>query len=94
MKLLNYDTRTLIYQHMRSDVQEVKEVPQSYTKTQYDILRRLIQRKKVTEEFFTFLLSSLFEIEDWKQLTYEQMYELIHILTFWNYRTEKERKDA
>lgn len=64
MKLLNYDTRILIYQHMRSDIQEVKEVPLSYTKTQYDILRRLIQQKKVTEEFFTFLLASLFEIAD------------------------------
>lgn len=94
MKLMNYDVRTLIYQNVRSGVQKVKEEPQTYTKAQYDILCRLIVQKKVTEEFFTFLLSSLFEIADWKQLTYEQMFELIHVLTFWNYQTEKERKDA
>lgn len=85
MKLMNYDTKTLIYQNVRSSVQEVKEVPQTYTKKQYDILCRLIQQKKVTEQFFNFLLESLFELRDWKQLNYKQMYELIHVLTFYNY---------
>ena len=91
MKLMNYDAKTLIYQNVRSSVQEVKEVSQTYTKKQYDILCRLIQQKKVTEQFFNFLLESLFELKDWKQLNYKQMYELIHVLTFWNYQSEKER---
>lgn len=91
MKLMNYDPRTLIYQNMRSNVQEVRKMPQNYTQTQIKILRRLIQQKKVTEQFFVFLLESLFELKDWKQLDYEQMYELIHVLTFWNYQTEKGR---
>ena len=89
MKLMNYDTKTLIYQNVRSRVQDVQEKPQTYTKTQYDILCRLIQQKKISKQFFDFLLESLFELKDWKQLSYEQMYELIHILTFYNY--EKER---
>lgn len=93
MKLMNYDTKSLIYQNLRSDVREVKEKPQTFTKKQYDILCRLIQQKKITEQFFSLILTSLFEITDWKLLSYEQMYELIHVLTFWNYQTEaaKER---
>ena len=89
MKLLNYDKKTLIYQNLRSDVQEVKKNPQTYTQRQYHILYRLIQQKKITKQFFNFLLESLFELKDWKQLNYEQMYELIHVLTFYNYHKER-----
>lgn len=92
MKLMNYDTKSLIYQNLRSDVREVKEKPQTYTQTQYKILCRLIQQKKITRQFFDFLLESLFELKDWKQLSYEQAYELIHVLTFWNYQTETEKE--
>ena len=92
MKLMNYDPKTLIYQNVRADVQKVQEKPQTYTQTQYKILCRLITQKKVTKQFFDFLLESLFELKDWKQLSYEQMFELIHILTFYNY--EKERTKA
>lgn len=92
MKLMNYDTKSLIYQNLRSDVREVKEKPQTYTQTQYKILCRLIQQKKITRQFFDFLLESLFELKDWKQLSYEQAYELIHVLTFWNYQTEIEKE--
>lgn len=84
-----YETEKLIYQNVRSDVQEV---PHGYTQTQFKILCRLIQQKKVTEQFFNFLLESLFELKDQKQLSYEQMYELIHVLTFWNYQTEAEKE--
>ena len=91
MKLVNYDPKTLIYQNVRADVQKVQEKPQTFTKKQYDILCRLIQQKKITKQFFSFILSSLFdEITDWKQLDYSQMYELIHVLTYFDY--EKERK--
>ena len=91
MKLMNYDAKTLIYQNVRSRVQDVEEKPQTYTKKQYDILCNLIRQKKITEQFFDFLLESLFELKDWKQLNYKQMYEMIHVLTFWNYQTKKER---
>ena len=91
MKLMNYDKKDLIYQNMRIDIQNVQYKPQTYTKTQYGILCRLIQQKKITEQFFVFLLESLFALKDWKQLNYEQMYELIHVLTFWDYQTRKER---
>lgn len=94
MKLMNFDKRDLIYQNIHADVQKVQEKPQTYTKTQYRILCRLIQQKEITEQFFNLILSCLFEITDWKQLNYEQMYELIHILTFWNYQTERERKNV
>lgn len=86
MKLHNYDERTLIMKNLRS-VEE--NVPTAYTKAQYDILCRLIRQKHITEQFFHFLLMNLYGLHDWKNLNYSQMYELIHILTFWNY--EKER---
>lgn len=89
MKLLNYDAKTLIYQNIRADVQKGEETPQKYTKTQLSILRRLIQQKKITEQFFGLLLNSLFETKNWKGLTYTQMYELIHVLTFYNYGKER-----
>ena len=91
MKLMNYDKKDLIYQNMRTDIQNVQDKPQTYTKTQYNIICRLIQQKKITEQFFSLVLTSLFEITDWKQLNYKQMYELIHVLTFWDYQTRKER---
>ena len=92
MKLMNYDPKTLIYQNVHSGVQDVEKKSQTYTKTQYDILCRLIKQKGITRQFFDFLLESLFELKDWKQLSYKQMYELIHILTFWNYQTQTEKE--
>lgn len=89
MKLANYDIKTLIYQNLRPDVQKIQEQTQAYTRTQFNILCRLIHRKKITRQFFDFILSSLFEITDWKKLNYKQMYELIHVLTFWNYQAGK-----
>lgn len=87
MKLLNYDKRTLILQNVRT---VTKTTPDTYSKAQYQILCRLIRQKGITEPFFQLLLSSLYDLQDWKQLTYWQMYELIHVLTFYDY--EKERK--
>ena len=91
MKLMNFDTRTLIYENVRANVQKAEKKQQTYTKAQYDILCRLIVQKKITEQFFSFILSSLFGIKDWKQLSYEQMYELIHVLTFWDYGKERRK---
>lgn len=83
MKLLNYDNRILIMQNVRS---VNREVPSTYTSSQYRILCNLIRQKKITKQFFDFLLLELYGLSDWKQLDYWQMYELIHILTFYNYR--------
>lgn len=82
MKLLNYDERTLILQNVRSVVQDT---PTTYSNAQYQILCRLIRQKRITEQFFNFLLLHLYGLTDWKKLTYGEMYELIHILTYWNY---------
>lgn len=82
MKLLNYDTHTLIMQNVRS---VAKELPPTYTKSQYRILCNLIRQKRITKQFFDFLLLQLYDLTDWRELDYSQMYQLIHILTYWNY---------
>ncbi len=83
MKLMNYDTRTLIYQNVRYP-QAIR--PKNQTKRQYAILCRLIRQKKITKQSFDILLVELFGISDWKQLNYSQMYEIIFILTHWDYQ--------
>ena len=82
MKLLNYDARELIYQNLRCTT---VIVPETYTKRQYQILYNLIRQKKITKQSFDILLSELYGLSDWKQLNYSQMYELIYILSHWNY---------
>ena len=82
MKLVNYDERTLILQNLRPDTRQVNN---TYTKAQYRILCNLIRQKRITESFFMLVLSSLYGLNDWKQLSYEEMYELIHILTYYDY---------
>ena len=86
MKLLNYDHRDLIMQNVRC---VKKETPSTYTESQYRILCRLIRQKKITKAFFEFILFQLYDLKDWKKLNYSQMYELIHILTFYDYKKEK-----
>lgn len=83
MKLLNYDKRTLILNNLRSA--EKAPISESYTESQYKILCNLIIQKKIEKRFFNFLLMELYDLSNWKELSYEQMYELIHILTYWNY---------
>lgn len=83
MKLMNYDTKYLIMQNVQSTT---KEVPNTYTLCQYQILCKLIRQKKITRQFFEFLLLYLYDLTDWRQLNYQQMYELIHVLTYFNYR--------
>lgn len=82
MKLMNYDCRTLIMKNVRT---VPRELPTTYSKAQYQILCRLITQKHITKQFFEFLLLQLYDLSDWKQLNYNQMYELIHILTYWDY---------
>lgn len=89
MKLLNYDERTLILQNVRS---VVHDTPTTYSKAQYQILCRLIRQKRITEQFFNFLLQHLYGLTDWKKLTYSEMYELIHILTFYNYPIDNSKQ--
>ena len=83
MKLLNYDRRELILQNVRS---VTREVPATYTKSQYRILCNLIRQKRITKQFFDFLLLQLYGLTDWKQLNYSQMYDFIHVLTFYDYQ--------
>ena len=83
MKLLNYDRRELILQNVRT---VIREVPATYTKSQYRILCNLIRQKRITKQFFDFLLLQLYDLTDWKQLNYSQMFELIHILTYFDYQ--------
>ena len=82
MKLLNYDERTLILNNVCS---VAREIPPTFSRTQYNILCRLIKQKPISEQFFNFLLLKLYGLQDWKKLNYEQMYELIHVLTYYNY---------
>ena len=49
MKLMNYDTKHLIMQNVRSTT---KKVPCTYTSCQYQILCKLIRQKKITKQFF------------------------------------------
>lgn len=87
MKQLNYDMRTLIMQNVRTA--EKKPLPDTYTRSQYRILRKLIVQKKIEKRFFDFIVSGLFGKTDWKTLDYSEMYTLIYVLT--NYKYEKER---
>ena len=82
MKLMNYDAKYLIEQNIRNTT---AEIPQTFTLCQYRILCRLIRSKKVTKQFFQFLLVNLFNTEDWKTLNYMQMYQLIYALSHWDY---------
>lgn len=83
MKLLNYDNRELIMQNVRK---VTREVPLTYTKSQYHILCNLIRQKRITKQFFDFLLLQLFDLSNWREMDYLQMYQMIHILTYWNYK--------
>ena len=87
MKLLNYDKRTLILQNVKTNAP--KKVPPTFTFRQYKILCNLIQRKKISKESFDTVLDALFDLKDWRKLDYQQMYELIHVLTYWNYERVK-----
>lgn len=80
---MNYDHRELIMQNVRT---VTREVPENFTVAQYQILRKLIIQKRISKQFFDFLLLQLYDLSDWKQLNYSQMYELIHILTYFNYQ--------
>lgn len=84
MKQINFDARTLLLQNIRQP--EKSPEPTGITKTQYEYLCKLIKRKKITKPFFEFLLSELYREKDWRRLSYQQMYELIHILTYYDYK--------
>ena len=62
-----------------------RNVPEHYTESQYRILCRIIKQKKISKRFFNFVLSGLFQVSDWKRLNYNQMYELIRVLTNLDY---------
>lgn len=89
LKQLNYDVRTIILQNVRTA--ERPAMPEHYTKSQYRILCNLIVQKKIEKRFFDFILLGLFGLTDWKKLDYSQMYTLIHVLTYYDYRKGEEK---
>lgn len=90
MKLMNYDMRTLILQNLKI---HTHQHPTTYSKAQYNILYRLIKQKHITKQFFDYLLFNLYGLHDWKRLNYSQMYELIHIITYYDYKKERYNND-
>ena len=82
MKLLNYDKRTLILQNVQA---VERQLPTKYTKRQYEILCNLIRQKNISKKFFEMVVLELYGVSDWHKLSYKQMYELIHVLTFYDY---------
>lgn len=91
MKLMNYDSKTLIMNNLRSA--EKPPVTDGYTHRQYEILCNLIRQKNIEKRFFDFLLKELYDLSDWRKLTYAQMFELIHILTFYDYKKERKNNE-
>lgn len=89
MKQLNYDMRSLILMNVKST--EKPPVPDTYTRGQYRLLRKVIIQKKVEKRFFDFILSGLFEKTDWKTLNYSEMYLLIYTLSHYDYRKGEEK---
>lgn len=75
----------LVVKNVRCTVREILE---TYTKAQYKILCRLIKQKHITKEFFYFMIEQIFDLSDWKWMDYRQMYKMIHILTFYDYKKE------
>ncbi len=82
MKLLNYSAEELIMQNVK---RPVRELPTKITMAQYRLLCKLIRQKNIEKRFFDFLLSELYHTLNWRELNYQQMYRLIHILIYWNY---------
>ena len=58
MKLMNYDTKTLIMNNLRTT--EKESVSDGYTHRQYEILCNLIRQKNIEKKFFDFLLNELY----------------------------------
>lgn len=87
MKLINYDGKALVTMHLKEErpYRPVPAVKGSYTHAQYEILYKLVLRKRISRSFFEYITVELYGTNDWKQLNYQQMYELIHILTFYDY---------
>ena len=83
MKLLNFDSKDLILENMRPIEKQPK--PSTHTTAQYKILCNLITQKKISKRFFEFIVSELFGTDDWKELDYEQTYQLVHVLTYLDY---------
>lgn len=88
MKVLNYDSRTLILQNLRSVKKE--QIPDAFTPCQYRILCSIIRRRHIKKEFFYLLLSELYNLSDWRKLTYSEMFELIYILNNYNFKKAEE----
>lgn len=91
MKLINYDREYLILQNVKSV--ERQPTPEHYSKAQFQILCNLIRQKPISKQFFNFIVLEIFNKENWKELTYDQMYQLIHILTYYDYKKERKKDE-
>ena len=89
LKQLNYDVKTIILQNVK--IAERPPVPEHYTKSQYRILCKLIIQKRIEKRFFDFILSGLFNLDNWKNLNYSQMYTLIYVLANYDYKKGGEK---
>lgn len=89
MKQLNYDMKSLILMNVKSA--EKQPLPDTYTRSQYRILRNLVIQKRIEKRFFDFIMSGLFDKTDWKTLNYSEMYTLIYVLSNYNYRKGEEK---
>lgn len=63
MKLLNYDTKYLVYQNLKLKPTE-SNIPITYSKAQYLLLCKIIKQKHISKEFFNFLMIQLFNSTD------------------------------
>lgn len=88
MKVLNFDSRTLIFQNLRPI--EKEQIPDRYTPCQYRILCSIIRRRHIKKEFFYLLLSELYGLEDWHRLSYSQMYKLVFVLSRYDFKKTEE----
>lgn len=88
MKVVNYDSRTLILRNLRPV--EKEQIPDTFTPCQYRILCSIIRRRHIKKEFFYLLLSELYNLSDWRKLSYPEMFELIYILNNYNFKKAEE----
>lgn len=77
MKLLNYSMSYLV----EHNTPQPPKRP--YTDCQFRILCRVIKHKKISREYFYYLIAEVYQCHSVHQLSYEEMYRLIWILNHW-----------
>ena len=83
MKLVNYSLSYLVETHTPTPPK------QPYSNCQCHILCQVIRRRKVSKGYFYGLLNELYNYRTVRQLSYEEMYQIIWILNHWNILKER-----